>query len=415
MIKIKTIEAREILDSRGRPTIEVTLGSENYSASASVPSGASTGIYEALELRDGNNERFRGLGVQKAIHNIEKIITPNLLEKEFNQKSLDEFLINLDGSENKSNLGANAILGVSMAFAKASALEKKIELYEYLGNLLNNKEYSFPIPMLNVINGGQHADSGLDIQEFMIAPISFNTFKEKIRVGAEVIYSLRDLLQEKGYTISVGDEGGFAPKLESNEEALDLLVQAIEKAGYTQEQVKIGMDVAASSFYSNGKYNLKINGENRSLDNKELISWYQELIKKYPIISIEDGLAEEDWEGFALMTEFMGDKITIVGDDLLVTNINKISEAIKNKAVNSVLIKPNQIGSITETIEAIKMTKEQKWSPFVSHRSGETTDTFIADLSVGLNCPFIKSGSLIRGERVCKYNRIMEIEKKLSK
>lgn len=415
MIKIKTIEAREILDSRGRPTIEVTLGSENYSASASVPSGASTGIYEALELRDGDNERFRGLGALKAVHNVEKIIAPNLLEKEFNQKSLDELLINLDGSENKSNLGANAILGVSMAFAKVSALEEKIELYEYLGNLLNNKEYSFPVPMLNVINGGQHADSGLDIQEFMIAPISFDTFKEKIRVGAEVIYSLRDLLQEKGYAISVGDEGGFAPKLESNEEALDLLVQAIEKAGYTQEQVKIGMDVAASSFYSNGKYNLKINGENRSLDNKELISWYQALIKKYPIISIEDGLAEEDWKGFALMTEFMGDKITIVGDDLLVTNINKISEAIKNKAVNSVLIKPNQIGSVTETIEAIKMTKEQKWSPFVSHRSGETTDTFIADLSVGLNCPFIKSGSLIRGERVCKYNRIMEIEKKLSK
>lgn len=415
MIKIKQIEAREILDSRGRPTVEVTLGSENYSATASVPSGASTGIYEALELRDGDSSRFRGLGVQKAVHNIEKIIAPKLLEKEFNQKLLDEFLINLDGTENKSNLGANAVLGVSLAFAKVSALEKNLELYEYLGSLLGNKEYSLPVPMLNVINGGQHADSGLDIQEFMIGPVGFNSFEEKIRVGAEIIYSLRDLLKEKGYTISVGDEGGFAPKLKSNEEALDLLVLAIEKAGYTQDQVKIGMDVAASSFYSNGKYNLRINGEDKNLDSKELVSWYEELIKKYPIISIEDGLAEEDWEGFALMTESIGDKITIVGDDLLVTNIKKILEAIKNKAVNSVLIKPNQIGSVTETIEAIKMAKEQNWSPFISHRSGETTDTFIADLSVGLSCPFIKSGSLIRGERVCKYNRIMEIERKLSK
>jgi enolase len=300
-----------------------------------------------------------------------------------------------------------------MAFAKVSAKEEGLELYEYLAKLAENKNYKFPVPMLNIINGGQHADSGLDIQEFMLGPVGFDSFKEKIRVGAEVIYALRKILKDKGYTVSVGDEGGFAPKLETNEEALELMVMAIEKAGYTTDQVKIGMDAAASSFYEDGKYKLKINGELKSLSSEEIVAWYKDLTEKYPIISIEDGLAEDDWEGFNLLTKTLGSKITIVGDDLLVTNIKRIKTAIEKEAVNSVLIKLNQIGTVTETIEAITLAQKQGWSPFVSHRSGETTDTFIADLSVGLACPFIKSGSLVRGERVCKYNRIMEIEDNL--
>ncbi len=413
MIKIKSISARQILDSRGKPTIEVSLSSPSFKAVASVPSGASTGIHEALELRDGDPKYFAGLSVNQAISNVKNEIAEKITDKEFDQKTLDQFLIDLDGTPNKSRLGANAILGVSMAFAKVSAKEEGIPLYEYLGKLSGNKNYQFPVPMLNIINGGQHADSGLDIQEFMLGPVGFNSFKEKIRVGAEVIYALRKILKDKGYTVSVGDEGGFAPKLETNEEALELMVMAIEKAGYTRDQVKIGMDAAASSFYENGKYNLKINGQLKSLSSEEMVTWYKDLTEKYPIISIEDGLAEDDWDGFNLLTKTLGPKITIVGDDLLVTNIKRIKTAIEKEAVNSVLIKLNQIGTVSETIEAITLAQKKGWSPFVSHRSGETTDTFIADLSVGLACPFIKSGSLVRGERVCKYNRIMEIEDEL--
>ena len=413
MVKIKSVSARQILDSRGKPTIEVSLSSSNFKEVASVPSGASTGIHEALELRDGDPKYYAGLSVNQAISNVQKEIAEKIIDKEFDQKTLDQFLIDLDGTPNKSKLGANAILGVSMAFAKVEAKEEGLELYEYLAKLAENKNYKFPVPMLNIINGGQHADSGLDIQEFMLGPVGFDSFKEKIRVGAEVIYALRKILKDKGYTVSVGDEGGFAPKLETNEEALELMVMAIEKAGYTRDQVKIGMDAAASSFYENGKYNLKINGELKSLSSEEMVAWYKDLTEKYPIISIEDGLAEDDWDGFNLLTKTLGSKITIVGDDLLVTNIKRIKTAIEKEAVNSVLIKLNQIGTVTETIEAITLAQKQGWSPFVSHRSGETTDTFIADLSVGLACPFIKSGSLVRGERVCKYNRIMEIEDNL--
>lgn len=413
MVKIKSVSARQILDSRGKPTIEVSLSSSNFKEVASVPSGASTGIHEALELRDGDPKYYAGLSVNQAISNVQKEIAEKIIDKEFDQKTLDQFLIDLDGTPNKSKLGANAILGVSMAFAKVEAKEEGLELYEYLAKLAENKNYKFPVPMLNIINGGQHADSGLDIQEFMLGPVGFDSFKEKIRVGAEVIYALRKILKDKGYTVSVGDEGGFAPKLETNEEALELMVMAIEKAGYTRDQVKIGMDAAASSFYEDGKYNLKINGELKSLSSEEIVAWYKALTEKYPIISIEDGLAEDDWEGFNLLTKTLGQKITIVGDDLLVTNIKRIKTAIEKEAVNSVLIKLNQIGTVTETIEAITLAQKQGWSPFVSHRSGETTDTFIADLSVGLACPFIKSGSLVRGERVCKYNRIMEIEDSL--
>lgn len=413
MIKIKSVSARQILDSRGKPTIEVSLSSSNFKEVASVPSGASTGIHEALELRDGDPKYYAGLSVNQAVSHVQKEIAEKIIDKEFDQKTLDQFLIDLDGTPNKSKLGANAILGVSMAFAKVSAKEEGLELYEYLAKLAENKNYKFPVPMLNIINGGQHADSGLDIQEFMLGPVGFDSFKEKIRVGAEVIYALRKILKDKGYTVSVGDEGGFAPKLETNEEALELMVMAIEKAGYTRDQVKIGMDAAASSFYEDGKYKLKINGELKSLSSEEIVAWYKDLTEKYPIISIEDGLAEDDWEGFNLLTKTLGSKITIVGDDLLVTNIKRIKTAIEKEAVNSVLIKLNQIGTVTETIEAITLAQKQGWSPFVSHRSGETTDTFIADLSVGLACPFIKSGSLVRGERVCKYNRIMEIEDNL--
>lgn len=410
MPKITSVFAKEILDSRGNPTVEVELTLTQAKAAASVPSGASTGSHEALELRDKDLKRFKGLGVLKAAENVNTVIYDAVVGKEFTQSQLDNLLISLDGTENKSKLGANAILGVSMAFARAAALEQQTELYQYLGVLAGGTEFRLPQPMLNIINGGKHADSGLDIQEFMLAPVGFGSLTEKIRVGSEVIHTLKDILKSQGYTVSVGDEGGFAPKLKSNEEALDLMVEAIERAGYTTEQVKIGMDAAASSFYSNGLYKLKINGKEVSVNNTDLIDWYEQLVSKYPIMLIEDGLAEDDWPGFYQLNQRLGSKITVVGDDLLVTNIRRIEKAITEQAVNSVLIKLNQIGTVTETLQAVALTKKQGWKPFVSHRSGETTDTFIADLAVGLACPLIKSGSLVRGERVCKYNRLMAIE-----
>jgi len=419
MSKIKSLKAREILDSRGNPTVEVLCELESGAkAVAAIPSGASTGIHEAIELRDGDKKRYNGLGVLKAVKNVNNEINNFVKGKEFNQKSLDEAMIKLDGTANKSKLGANAILGVSLAFARACAKEKGVELYEYLGDLFGNSNSNFnwklPQPALKIINGGKHADSGLDIQEFMLVPRDFDSFKEKVRVGAEVISSLRKILKGKGDVISVGDEGGFAPQLGSNEEALDVIVEAIKDAGYSTDRVKIGIDSAASSFYKDGKYDLRIAGKEKILTSDEMVDWYGGLLKKYPIISIEDGLDEDDWDGFAKMTARFGGEITIVGDDLTVTNVKRIQTAIEKKAINSVLIKVNQIGSLTETIEAIQLTKKQGWIPFVSHRSGETTDTFIADLAVGLSCDYIKSGSLVRGERVCKYNRLMEIEEKLT-
>ncbi len=410
MLKIISVQAREILDSRGNPTVEVSLSTKHYISVSSVPSGASTGIHEALELRDKDETRYKGLGVLKAVKNINTEIAEAIQGKKYNQESLDKFLINLDGTENKSRLGANAILGVSMAFARANSKEQHIELYEYLGGLINNKDFELPQPMFNIINGGKHADSGLDIQEFMLAPVDFKSFKEKVRVGSEIIHTLKDVLKEKGYRVSIGDEGGFAPRLSSNEEALNLMEEAIKKAGYNTNQVKIGMDAAASSFFSDSKYKLKIEGELKILRSEDLISWYQGLVNKYPIMLVEDGLSEDDWQGFSSLNKKIGNNIIVVGDDLLVTNVKRIQLAIDRQAVNSVLIKLNQIGTVTETIEAIELTKKQNWKPFVSHRSGETTDTFIADLAVGLNCPLIKSGSLVRGERICKYNRLMKIE-----
>jgi len=410
MQKITSVSASEILDSRGNPTLEVNIELDNSKASAMVPSGASTGIHEALELRDGDKNRYKGLGVLRAVQNVNEEIAKEIVGKEFDQRHLDDFLIELDGTENKSRLGANAILGVSMAFARADALKNGLELYIYLGQLAGNNDFQLPQPMFNIVNGGKHADSGLDIQEFMLAPIGFDSFTRKVQAGSEIIHTLKDILKKKGYTVSVGDEGGFAPKLNSNEEVLDLMVEAIQEAGYDTERVKIGMDAAASSFYENGSYVLKIDGQKQTINSAQLVDWYEKLVAKYPIMLIEDGLAEDDWQGFSLMTEKLGEKIKVVGDDLLVTNIKRIEEATKINAVNSVLIKLNQIGTVSETIDAINLTKQQGWVPFVSHRSGETTDTFIADLAVGLNCPLIKTGSLVRGERVCKYNRLMTIE-----
>ncbi|MEK9181531.1 MAG: phosphopyruvate hydratase [Patescibacteria group bacterium] len=411
MAKIKLLKATEILDSRGNPTIEVSCKLENGSlGEVSIPSGKSTGTHEALELRDDDNERYQGLGVLKAVHNVNSEIYQFVKNKDFNQATLDQALIKLDGTVNKSRLGANAILGVSLAFARACAKEQKIELYEYLGNLVENKKFKLPQPMLNVINGGKHSDSGLDFQEFMLAPIGFDSFHKKIQAGAEVISSLKKILQAKNYTISVGDEGGFAPKLTSNEEVFELIEQAILDAGHSFDEIKIGIDAAASTFYKDGMYHLKISGKKENKTSGEMIDWYIELAKKHPIIFIEDGLAEDDWEGFTEMTKKLGDKIKIVGDDLTVTNVKRIQIAIEKKAINSVLIKLNQIGTLSETIESIQLTKKQGWVPFVSHRSGETTDTFIADLAVGLSCEYFKSGSLERGERVCKYDRLMEIE-----
>jgi len=419
MSKITSIIAREILDSRGNPTIEADCTLEGGATGrAAVPSGASTGVHEALELRDGDKTRYNGLGVLKAVGNVNEEINNFVQSKDFDQRTLDEALIQLDGTENKSRLGANAILSASLSFAKACAAEKKVELYEHLKELAGNDSNAFnlPQPYFNVVNGGKHADSGLDIQEFLIVPVGFDTFKRKVEAADEVIASLKKILVSKNYTIGVGDEGGFAPKLGSNEEAFELLEQAIKDAGYDSNKVKLAIDAAASSFFKDGEYRLKTFGEEKALNSAQLLEWYKELVNRYPIISIEDGFAEDDWQGFTDMNDALGvkiPKIQNVGDDLTVTNIKRIQTAIEKQAINSVLIKLNQIGTLTETIQAIQLTKKQGWKAFVSHRSGETNDTFIADLAVGLSCECIKSGSLAREERVCKYNRLMEIEERL--
>jgi enolase len=418
MPKITSLSAREILDSRGNPTVAVELTlDEKFIGNSAVPSGASTGKYEAVELRDNDPKRFKGKGVLKAVGNVQTEIKEAIMGKEFAQETLDKFLIELDGTENKGKLGANAILGVSMAFARAMANYQNQELYQYLNSLIGDTEIKLPQPMFNIINGGKHADSGLDIQEFMLAPVNFPNFHEKLRVASEIFHTLEEILKSKGYKTSVGDEGGFAPTLKSNEEALELIVEAIGKTGYSTDDVKIGMDCAANSFYNTetNMYDLKIAGEKQTFNNDQLLAWYQELVERFPIMLIEDGFDEDDWEGFQKFNQALGDRIINVGDDLLVTNIKRIQQAIELNAVNSVLIKLNQIGTVTETIEAVKLTKKQGWKPFVSHRSGETEDTFIADLSAGLACPLIKSGSLSRTERICKYNRLMLIEDKILK
>ncbi|MFH1192251.1 MAG: phosphopyruvate hydratase [bacterium] len=411
-MKIDKLKAYEILDSRGNPTIEVELTSNKIIVSASVPSGASTGIHEAVELRDNDSARYNGKGVLRAVENVNKKIAEKIIGANISsQKKLDTLLIQLDGTKNKSNLGANAILGVSLAFAKAMAKKKCLELYEYFGALAGNNNFIIPIPSFNIINGGKHADSGLDIQEFMIRPIGIKTFAEQLRAGAEIYHTLKNILSEKNESIGVGDEGGFAPHLKTNEDAFEVIIEAIKKAGYTTEQIKIGIDSAASSFYENGKYNIKnSSGERKNLSRDELVEWYGELINKYPINSIEDGFSEDDWKGFKMMTDKFGKNIIIVGDDLLVTNYKKVKKAVKLNAVNSVIIKLNQIGTVTETIKTIKYAQENNFIPFVSHRSGETEDTYVADLAVGLGCQYIKAGAPSRGERTAKYNRLLKIE-----
>ena len=408
MSKIKDIKAREILDSRGNPTVEVDVILENgILGRAAVPSGASTGVKEALELRDNDKSRYMGKGVLTAVNNVNNILKKALIGMDpHNQRKIDETLIELDGSETKSKYGANAILGISLANLKAAALDKNEPLFKYVG-----KKYSMPRAMMNILNGGAHADNGLDFQEFMIIPMA-DTFSKRLQIGSEVFHHLKSVLHNAGYQTGVGDEGGFAPNLNTNEEALDLLIKAINEAGYTPgKDVTFALDVAASEFYENGIYNLK--GANLKLTTDELIDYYQTLLDKYPIISIEDPVDENDWEGFKKMTERYGDKVQLVGDDLFVTNKKYLQKGIDMHAGNAILIKINQIGTITETLDTINLAKQNGYKTIISHRSGETEDTSIADLAVGLNLGQIKTGSLSRTDRTCKYNELLRIEEVL--
>lgn len=410
MGQIVDIRAMEILDSRGNPTVQVEVTLETGAvAKAAVPSGASTGEREALELRDGE-KRFHGRGVLKAIENIEKEIAPNLIGLEStNQVYIDNMMIELDGTENKSRLGANAILGVSMAICRASSLETGLPLYRYLGGT-NSKQ--LPIPMMNILNGGAHADNNLDIQEFMIMPAGLSDFSSSLRAGAEIFHSLKSILRKKRLNTAVGDEGGFAPDLKDNEEAIRLIIQAIEEAGYKPgKDIFIALDAAASEFYSEGFYRF----EGKDMSSSEMISYYKGLIDKYPILSIEDGLSEKDWDGWREMTKTIGKRVQLVGDDIFVTNVRILKEGIKKGIANSILIKLNQIGTVTETLDAIEMASRAGYTAVISHRSGETEDTTIADLAVACNTGFIKTGSLSRSERIAKYNRLLEIERELSK
>ena len=406
-MKIKDVIGREILDSRGNPTVEVDVILENgIIGRAAVPSGASTGEREALEMRDGGN-RYMGKGVLKAVKNVNGPLRNLVIGMDAEkQQELDNAMIKLDGTDTKSKLGANAILGISMAALKATAKEKGEPLYKYIGN-----GKSLPIPMMNIINGGAHADNKLDFQEYMIIP-NRNNIKERIRIGSEVFHNLKKVLNEKKLSTGVGDEGGFAPDLDNNTEGFDLIIEAIKKAGYIPgKDVNLAIDVAASEFYENGKYNLK--GEGKVLTTDELINYYEELIKKYPIISIEDPVDENDWEGFKKITEKLGKRIQLVGDDLFVTNKKYLQKGIDMHAGNAILLKVNQIGTITETLETIKLAKDNGYKTIISHRSGETEDTTIADLAVGLDLRQIKTGSMSRTDRICKYNRLIRIEEEL--
>ncbi len=410
---ITEVYAREILDSRGNPTVEVEVSLESgVVGRAAVPSGASTGIYEAVELRDGDKSRYLGKGVLKAVENVNEIIGPELEEwNVFDQVGIDQYMIELDETKNKGRLGANAILGVSMAVARAAAEELGIPLYRYLGGI-NAK--TLPVPMMNILNGGEHADNNVDIQEFMVMPVGAKSWKEALRMGAEIFHALKAVLSAKGLNTAVGDEGGFAPNLSSNEEAIRVIMEAIEKAGYKAgEEVKIAMDAAASSFFNKDKNLYVLAGEGKELTSSQMVDLYEEWVAKYPIISIEDGLDENDWDGFKLMTDRLGKKIQIVGDDLFVTNTEKLAEGIKKGIANSILIKLNQIGTITETLDAIEMAKRAGYTAVISHRSGETEDTTIADLAVATNAGQIKTGAPSRTDRVAKYNQLIRIEDEL--
>ena len=406
---IQKLQARQILDSRGNPTVEVEVNLGEHCGRAAVPSGASTGQFEALELRDGDTE-FHGKSVNKAINNVLNVLQPALIGQACDQQeTIDKLLLEVDGTENKSNCGANAILGVSMACAVAAAKFHGLPLYHYL-----NKESSImPVPMINVLNGGMHADQGADIQEIMLFPSGANSFSDAIRMGAEIFHTLKKELKKKGLNTAVGDEGGFAPALKANEHAIELLLESINKSGYSAgKNVFIALDVAASSFYKEGKYHLNL--ENKILDDEQMINFYENLINQYPIVSIEDGLDENDWNGWEKMTNALGSSIQIVGDDLTVTNPKKLLHAVEQNAMNSILIKLNQIGTVSETIETIRLAKENGYDYIISHRSGETEDTFIADLSVAMNGGQIKTGSVCRTDRTSKYNQLLRIEENLS-
>ncbi len=412
MERIEVIVAREILDSRGNPTVEVEVGLDDGSVGmAAVPSGASTGKFEAIELRDKNKKRYRGKGVERAVENVNKVIAPVLIGMDAtDQRLIDKAMIELDGTPNKAKLGANAILGVSLAVARAAAESVGLPLYKYIGG---TGACRLPMPMMNILNGGLHAANNVDLQEFMIMPIGGKTFKEALRIGAEVFHALAGVLKEKGFSTAVGDEGGFAPDLSSNEQAIEMILAGIKAAGYKPgKDVVLALDPASSSFYKRGKYVFfKSDGSSRT--GEEMIDFYAQWVERYPIVSIEDGLAENDWKNWTKMTQRLGDKIQIVGDDLFVTNTKRIARGIKEKAANAVLIKLNQIGTLSETLDAIEMTQRAGWNAVISHRSGETEDTFIADLAVAMGTGQIKTGSLCRSERTCKYNQLLRIEEEL--
>jgi len=415
MSKIKTVHAREILDSRGNPTVEVDVTTDDgFFGRAAVPSGASTGIHEALELRDGDKGRYLGKGVSKAVHNVNELIAKKVIGMPVcEQASLDRAMLELDGTKNKDKLGANAILGVSMAAARAAAASRKMPLYRYIAELFGTKELKMPVPMMNILNGGEHADNNVDIQEWMIMPVGAPSFTEAIRMGAEIFHSLKKVLKDKKYNTGVGDEGGFAPNLKSNQEALDVIMTAIAAAGYKAgKDVVFAIDAASSSFFEDGKYVMEAEAKpNKS--SAEMIEWYKNLVDKYPMMSIEDGLAEDDWDGWEAMTNELGKKIQIVGDDLFVTNPERLNTGIKKGIANSILIKLNQIGSLTETLDTIRMAHNAGYTTVISHRSGETEDSFIADLAVGTAAGQIKTGSASRSDRIAKYNQLIRIEEEL--
>jgi len=408
MAKITKIHGREILDSRGNPTVEVDVYLDSgIMGRAAVPSGASTGEHEAVELRDGDKSRYMGKGVSKAVNNVNTVMAEKVVGQQADFKAVDQILIKLDGTDNKGKLGANAILGVSMAVAKADALDKKVPLYAYLGG---KEAKILPVPLMNILNGGMHADNNLDIQEFMIAPLGAPSFKEALRMATEVFHNLKSILKSKKLSTSVGDEGGFAPSLGKNEEALQLIIEAIRKAGYKEDKdVFIALDPASTSFYKDGAYSF----DGKQISSDEMIDIYASLVKQYPIISIEDGLEENDWSGWQNLTAKIGGSVQIVGDDLFVTNVKRLQEGINKKVANSILVKVNQIGSLSETLDTINLAKKNKYTSIISHRSGETEDVTIAHLAVATNVGQIKTGSLSRTDRLCKYNELLRIEEEL--
>ncbi|WP_188399227.1 phosphopyruvate hydratase [Sporomusa sp. GT1] len=408
---IVDVLAREIMDSRGNPTVEVdVLLEDGTMGRAAVPSGASTGAYEAVELRDGDKSRYQGKGVLKAVENVNEIITPEIIGMDaLDQIGIDQVMLELDGTPNKAKLGANAILGVSMAVAKAAAAASGLTLYQYLGGA-NAKEV--PVPMMNILNGGKHADNNVDVQEFMILPVGADSFAEALRMGSEIYHSLKKVLGSRGLATAVGDEGGFAPNLSSNEEALKVIIEAIEAAGYKPgEQIMLGLDVAATEIFKDGNYHLE--GEGVVKTPAEMVEYYSQLVEKYPIISIEDGMSEDDWDGWKLLTDRLGGKVQLVGDDLFVTNVERLSQGIDTRTANSILVKVNQIGTLTETFDTIEMAKRAGYTCVISHRSGETEDATIADIAVAVNAGQIKTGAPARTDRVAKYNQLLRIEEQL--